>query len=43
MGDEPGKRGSGTLATITFNFTSIGSCALDLRDTLLADSDINGI
>lgn len=43
MGDEPGKTGSGTLATITFNVTNTGSCALDLRDTKLADPDINNI
>jgi hypothetical protein len=44
MGDVIKKKiGSGTLVTITFNVTSIGSCALDLRDTILADPDIKDI
>jgi hypothetical protein len=43
MADEPGKTGSGTLATITFNATNVGSCTLDLRDIILVDSDMNDI
>lgn len=38
-----GKTGSGVLATVTFNVTDIGSCALDISDTVLADPDINDI
>ena len=39
--DAKGKTGSGVLATITFNVTNIGSCALDISNTVLADPNIN--
>jgi hypothetical protein len=37
------KSGSGTLATITFQVTGSGSCALNLYDTTLGDYDANPI
>jgi hypothetical protein len=37
------KSGSGTLATITFQVTGSGSCALDLYDSILGDNDANPI
>ena len=37
------KSGSGTLATITFQVTGSGSCALDLYGTKLGNSDVNPI
>ena len=37
------KVGAGVLATITFNVTSMGSCALGILDTVLADPDITAI
>jgi hypothetical protein len=44
MGDVlKNKTGSGVLATITFNATGIGSCALDISDTILLDPDITEI
>jgi len=43
LGEEPGKTGSGVLATITFNVIGIGSCTLDISDSLFADPDINEI
>ncbi|MDH5375472.1 MAG: cohesin domain-containing protein [Candidatus Bathyarchaeota archaeon] len=43
QGDAAGKTGAGTLVTVTFNVTSIGSCALDLTETILADPDIDDI
>jgi len=35
--------GSGTLATITFNAITVGSCTLELVDTKLANSDLEPI
>jgi hypothetical protein len=43
MSDEPGKTGSGTLVTITFNVTGIGSSTLDLKDIILLDPNLQEI
>ena len=43
LSPEPPKSGSGILATITFNVTGIGSCALHLYDVGLADSKVKPI
>lgn len=45
MGDEPGKTGSGVLATITFHVVKSGNCLLDLydRSVTLVNDDLETI
>ena len=38
LNPEPGRSGSGVLATITFQATNVGSCNFDLCETILVDS-----
>jgi hypothetical protein len=42
-GNVPGVSGDGTLASITFNVSDVGECALNLHDVELADSSDNSI